>query len=448
MRMSSRADFYFVAVTVFAVILLAVDFVLGGSNAISAQPDWKGLVLCSAIGLIAEAMAVDFKIGLPGSQARSSLAFLPFICSLILFPVAHAVVSIVVVLAVSQFVLRRVSVLKALFNISQGAIAGYAAGTLYRLIFAGTTDNVLSPPNIQFLAGFAILAACFFFVNMFLSSIGLAMLKNVRFSVVFQQVVGRNGANLLYDLLASPIALVPVAFSEPVAGMMIIIFPLLVIQYSYQSNQKVIERSNQILRALVKAIETRDPHTSGHSLRVMTLAKEVAADLNLPVRLMNQVEMAALLHDVGKIYPEFTEVLRKPYSLTPVEVNLIQTHAARGAEMLQSISSVPHEVVAAVRHHHERFDGRGYPAGLSGDDIPLPARIIMLCDSVDAMLSDRPYRKALTIAQVRAEVERCSGTQFDPVIVQTFLAKNTLERAVQLIAVDSESDTWSHAIFA
>jgi putative nucleotidyltransferase with HDIG domain len=448
MSMSSRADFYFVAVTVFAVALLAAEFALGGSNAMSSQPDWKGLVLCSAIGLIAEAMAVDFKIGLPGSQARSSLAFLPFICSLILFPVAHAVISIVLVLAVSQFVLRRVSILKALFNISQGAIAGYAAGTMYRMVFPGTTDNVLSPPNILFLTGFAVLAACFFFTNMVLSSIGLAMLKNVRFSVVFQQVVGRNGANLLYDLLASPIALVPVAFSEPVAGMMIILFPLLVIQYSYQSNQKVIERSHQILRALVKAIETRDPHTSGHSLRVMTLAKEVAADLNLPVRVMNQVEMAALLHDVGKIYPEFTEVLRKPYSLTPEEVKLIQTHAARGAEMLQSISSVPREVVLSVRHHHERFDGCGYPAGLSGNDIPLPARIIMLCDSVDAMLSDRPYRKALTIAQVRAEVERCSGTQFDPAIVQAFLAKNTLERAVQLIAVDAESDTWSHAIFA
>jgi putative nucleotidyltransferase with HDIG domain len=229
---------------------------------------------------------------------------------------------------------------------------------------------------------------------------------------------------------------------------MIILFPLLVIQYSYQSNQKVVERSHQILRALVKAIETRDPHTSGHSLRVMTLAKEVAADLNVPIRVMNQVEMAALLHDIGKIYPEFSEVLRKPYSLTPDEVKLIQTHAARGAEMLQSISSVPQEVVAAVRHHHERYDGRGYPAGIAGTAIPLAARIIMLCDSVDAMLSDRPYRNALSISDVRAEVERCSGTQFDPAIVKVFLEKRTLERAVHLIAADAETDTWSHAVFA
>jgi putative nucleotidyltransferase with HDIG domain len=448
--MPNRAKLYFIAVTVVAVaavfpgVLALLSMLQEIPAFISTHPGWEGLVVCVVIGLFAEAMAVEFKIGLPGYQARSSLAFLPFICAITLFPVSAAVLAIVVVLAVSQFGLRRITTLKALFNISQGAIAGYIAGTTYRAIFVG--PSYFTDPT--FLLGFSALVCTFFFANMMLSSVALSLLENARFSIIFRQVVGTNGANLLYDVLASPIALVPAAFGQPWHGMLVILAPLMLFQYSYQSNQKVIERSHQILRALVKAIETRDPHTSGHSIRVMTLAKAVAADLNVPVRVMNQIEMAALLHDIGKIYPEFSAVLSKPYSLTPDEIALIQTHAARGAEMIQSISSVPAEVTAAVRNHHERFDGRGYPDGLSGNSIPLAARIIMLCDSVDAMLSDRPYRKALSIAEVRAEVERCSGSQFDPAIVQVFLDKHTLERAVHLIAADSESDSWGHAVFA
>ncbi len=111
---------------------------------------------------------------------------------------------------------------------------------------------------------------------------------------------------------------------------------------------------------------------------------------------------------------------------------MIQSHAARGADLLRSLSSVEEEVIKAVRHHHERYDGSGYPDGLAGDEIPLAARVIMLCDSIDAMLSDRPYRRALTVEQARVELLRCSGTQFDPDIVEVILRRNTLERAAVL----------------
>jgi putative nucleotidyltransferase with HDIG domain len=278
----------------------------------------------------------------------------------------------------------------------------------------------------------------------------MALLKNIDFGTVYRQVIGTGGANLWYDMLASPIALVPVALykESPVTGMVLILLPLLLIQYSYLSNQKVIERSKDLLRALVKAIETRDPYTSGHSLRVATLAKTIAHDLRLPQRRVYQVEMAALLHDIGKIDPVFSSVLSKPYELTLDERELIQTHAARGADLLKEMKSVPGEVVSSVRHHHERYDGRGYPDGVRGTEIPLPARIIMLCDSIDAMLSDRPYRKALSIAAVRAEIMRCSGDQFDPEIVRIVLERDTLERAVELIAADAGTETWGYAMLA
>src|SRR5690606_22024542 len=136
-------------------------------------------------------------------------------------------------------------------------------------------------------------------------------------------------------------------------------------------------------------------------------------------------EMAALLHDIGKIDAIYAAVIRKPYDLNEEERSLIQTHATKGAELLEQLSSVPREIVGAVRHHHERYDGTGYPSGLRGEEIPLAARIIMICDSVDAMLSDRPYRRALSIAKVRSELVRCAGTQFDPQIVHSVLQRDT-----------------------
>jgi putative nucleotidyltransferase with HDIG domain len=156
--------------------------------------------------------------------------------------------------------------------------------------------------------------------------------------------------------------------------------------------------------------------------------------MGLPHRQCELVANAALLHDIGKIDPVFTDVLRKPHALTRDERELIQTHAAKGADMLRDLSSVDRDVVAAVRHHHERFDGKGYPDGLAGATIPLSARIIMLCDSIDAMLSDRPYRRALTIDQVKGELTRCSALQFDPEIVGVVLQAQTLEKAVALVA--------------
>jgi HD-GYP domain-containing protein (c-di-GMP phosphodiesterase class II) len=113
----------------------------------------------------------------------------------------------------------------------------------------------------------------------------------------------------------------------------------------------------------------------------------------------------------------------------------------RGADMLRDLGSIDVAVVAAVRHHHERYDGKGYPDGLEGDVIPIEARIIMLSDSIDAMLSDRPYRRALSISHVRTELIKNRGTQFDPNLVDTVVRQNTLSRAVALVAEWREEDS-------
>lgn len=437
---------YFVCVAFSAAGLLAWLSQQSGLHHTEFPIDWLGIGWCVFIGVVAEAVALDFKIGPPGKQVRSSLAFLPFLSALTLYPLAVASAIILAVGAISQFILRRGVSLTRLFNVAQGVIAGVVAGSLFAVIVGQTNYDLRNP---YFVVGAVVLAGSFFLTNMFLNAIALTLLKSDSFQDVVKKVIGPGAANLWYDLLASPVALVPVLLyrDSPVTGMVLIMLPLLLIQYSYLSKQLVIDTNRDIVRALIKAIETRDPYTSGHSLRVATMARTIARDLKLSERKVHHIEMAALLHDIGKIDPAYAVVLSKPYDLTEEERCLIETHSARGAALLREMKSVPEDVVASVHHHHERFDGQGYPDQIAGTVIPLAARIIMICDSIDAMLSDRPYRKALSVQIVEEELRRCAGTQFDPDIVETVLAKHTLNRATSLITADTTAGPVSMAVW-
>src|SRR5207302_1906896 len=131
-------------------------------------------------------------------------------------------------------------------------------------------------------------------------------------------------------------------------------------------------------------------------------------------RQVEQIATAALLHDVGKIYEDYAPLLRKEGKLTPDERRLLQSHPSRSAELVTTISKLQGPVADAVRYHHENFDGTGYPDGVAGESIPIGARVIMLADTLDAMTTDRPYRKALPFERVVDEVRKYSGSQFDP----------------------------------
>jgi putative nucleotidyltransferase with HDIG domain len=275
-----------------------------------------------------------------------------------------------------------------------------------------------------------LLAAVFFVSNVLLSSTAISLIQGSRFKEILRLVAGPGGANLFLDLVISPFAVIPVLLYGLISagGIIFIVLPLEVFRYSYLRSHQLIAANRDLLAVLVKAIETRDPYTSGHSVRVAAMAKAVAVDLGISGRQLSEIERSALLHDIGKIDADYAAVIQKPHDLNQEERDLIRTHAVRGADLLRSLSSVHEREVLAVRHHHERFDGGGYPDGLKGDAIPLASRIIMICDSVDAMLSDRPYRKALPVEVVRDELLRCAGSQFDPMIVTVMLNHHTLER--------------------
>jgi putative nucleotidyltransferase with HDIG domain len=188
-----------------------------------------------------------------------------------------------------------------------------------------------------------------------------------------------------------------------------------------------LERNNRELKmayretvtALVNTLDARDPRARGHTRRVTAIAKAIAAQLRLSGDEQESIEMGALLHDVGKIGVK-DEILRKPAKLNNEEREEIREHPAKGRDILRDITYLA-KAIPCVLHHHERYDGRGYPERLAGADIPLPGRIISVADAFDAMTIDRPYRRALPLQQALAELRREAGRQFDPKVVRAFL---------------------------
>jgi len=178
----------------------------------------------------------------------------------------------------------------------------------------------------------------------------------------------------------------------------------------------------ETIRALAEAVDAKDAYTRGHSERVGVYASKLAREMSFPKEFIERVYIAGVLHDVGKIgVPD--HIITKPDRLTDAEYDEIKKHPEIGAKILEPVTFLA-DIVPCVRHHHEWYDGSGggYPMRLAGDRIPLPSRVILVADTVEAMTSDRPYRKALPLEKVVSELHRYAGTQFDPVCVKAMLA--------------------------
>ena len=174
------------------------------------------------------------------------------------------------------------------------------------------------------------------------------------------------------------------------------------------------------ISALALAVEARDDYTLGHSERATYYALAIGKRLGLSEKVLRDISYAGKLHDVGKIAIS-DSVLRKPASLNDREMQQIRYHPVKGCEMILPLKFL-HSAMPMIRHHHERYDGKGYPDGLKGEEIPLLARILACVDAFDAMISDRPYRKRMTFQRAREELKANAGSQFDPKIVNVFLS--------------------------
>jgi putative nucleotidyltransferase with HDIG domain len=194
---------------------------------------------------------------------------------------------------------------------------------------------------------------------------------------------------------------------------------LTAINKKLQVSLLALDESQNIIFTLALALESKDPYSHGHSERVADYALELAKFLNLSKLDQVNIYRASILHDIGKIgIPD--AILNKPSALTSEEWSIMKSHPERG-EIICSKLNFAREILPIIRHHHEHYDGSGYPDGLSGEYIPFLARIISIADTVDAITSSRPYRLARTFEQVLDELQKGSGTQFDPQLAEAFI---------------------------
>lgn len=346
--------------------------------------------------------------------AIGSTAFLPFLAAIIISPNWASLASVGAAMAVCELFARKTPI-KAIFNVAQVVLSAAVCVIVYQA-FGGTSVLTYSPESIP---AVAITLPLFLIVNTIASYGAVAISTGTSF---WGLLAAHNPTEILYDLLALPFVFVFAWFYTQFGpiGVGMLAIPLFGVRELYKTNAQLQRTNRELLDLMVAAIEARDPYTSGHSRRVAANTRVIAEMLGLGRKEVERIYVAALLHDVGKIHEVFGPILSKPGKLTPEEFGVMKTHSGLGAELIQRLTDLQ-DCVLPVLHHHENWDGTGYPHGIAGERIPLWSRIIMFADTADAMLSDRPYRSALSPAQVRAEFMRLKGKQFDPYVCEILL---------------------------
>jgi hypothetical protein len=339
----------------------------------------------------------------------------------LLGPLGAAMVGAVAVLSMRS----RVPIVERLFNGAMNAVAGYAAGWTY--VASGGVHGPGGPIPLSelfawLLGPFAVAATVHVLVN---HGLLWGMLRLDRRSrVAAQQAMASSGLPLLLisDLGFAALGLVIAALWTIIGpyAAAIALVPLYVARWAMGQFAEQQRAYSATMAALCQAVETKDFYTRGHSERVSRGSGMIARQIGMRSDRAEAVTFAGMLHDVGKLGVP-TNVLQKDGPLTEEEFAAIQLHPMRGLEIVRDIGFL-NEALTGIMHHHERMDGRGYPMGFAGHEIPEFARIIAVADAFDSMTSTRSYRKARRIGEAIAELRKAAGSQFDPKIVDAFIS--------------------------
>lgn len=405
MKHQPRVQLYVALVACTALALGA--FVYGSW---SAEINWVAFAGFVGLALFLEMSATSLSV-----VAVGSVVFIIHISSAVLFGPFLGFSIAAVSTAFAEFLSRRDPV-KAAFNVAQKALSVGVAAQAYVLLSGSVPLQSIERDGFAF----AVLSVLYFGINSLLVAGVISLSTGRDFRDVWLQ---NSRGSLGYDLLASGLAIIVAWFYQRFGGLglLAIVLPVVVIRSVYGLYHRLQQQSREMLELMVKAIEARDPYTSGHSVRVAAISRTIATEMKLAYELVEQIATAALLHDVGKIHEKFAPLLRKQSALTDEEAAVLQEHPVKSAELVGVLSGFRGTVLDSVRGHHERWDGNGYPDKLGGAEIPLGARIIAVADTVDAMRTDRPYRPAASYEQTVSELERCRGAQFDPAIIDVAL---------------------------
>lgn len=355
------------------------------------------------------------------NSAAGAVSFIPFLTAVVLYPSWATAALVGAGAALAELVKPKVPIKRA-FNVAQIVLASSISSYVYGILGGKSLqlDSTFHPlPH-------TVAVIVFMFVNTASVATAISLAEG---RGLFRTWYEGNAAGLVYDIAAIPIvygfARAYVDWGEGGVGALC----LLVIgaRLTYQSKYQLETTNRELLQLFVHTVEYRDSYTSGHSQRVSRSSRIIAQICGLSPREVERIATAALLHDVGKIHEIFAPILSKPGRLTSEERAIMELHPIKSAELVAKISDLQ-DIVSAVRHHHENWDGTGYPDRLKGKEIPLASRIIMFADTIDAMTTDRPYRKAMGAMEVRAELTKWRGSQFDPDICDMLLDSNDFGR--------------------
>jgi putative nucleotidyltransferase with HDIG domain len=373
----------------------------------------------------------SFTVKIPKLSVRLSVSDAFVFASILLFGTDVATVIVAVDSLVATCWMRREnrSLFRSTFNLSTASLSIWTAATIFFWL-SEITPGPQTFDLTHLLWPLFILAASYFLLNSWIIAIALAFERNANPLQLWWTHFPWFSLNYFGGVSAAAILVSSTRHVD--WGALSIIIPLLIISYltyrtafaRIQDAQRHLEQLNDLylstIEALAMAVDAKDQITHGHIRRVQVFAVELAKRLGVKDRYhLTAIETAALLHDMGKLaIPEY--ILNKPGKLSAVEFEKMKRHADLGADLLSSIK-FPYPVVPIVRHHHESWDGTGYPSGVGGTDIPLGARILSVVDCYDALTSDRPYRPRLSPNEAFDILKRRRGTMYDPLVVDTFI---------------------------
>lgn len=378
-------------------------------------PAWAPVAMLAILAFILSSMAVELPFA-----SSVSMVYAPIFAALLYGgPVAAALAGAASGVSVQEFQQRKPALLMV-GNIAQVSLSGMAAGMVFLAIGGKPLSFSESIPLTWQAAVLAPIAAtaAFFVVNLALVGTGVALKTGMSFR---EALIVLQPTSYLVSLLVLTLLGLVMAYliaGESSLGLLLLVLPFWMAHRTFRVYVELTEAYTSTVRSLVTAIEVKDPYTRGHSERVADYARQIAERMELPRRDVRLVERAALLHDVGKIGVGIDTLLSRE-KLAPQELEAIREHPSLGSELIADVEFLS-DVVDTVRHHHERYDGRGYPDGLTGERIPVLARILAVADAYDAMTSDRAYRPRMTREEACEELRRGAGAQFDDRVVIEF----------------------------
>ncbi len=399
--------------------------------------EWQGLVLFAGVAALAELLRVELfvssrfsSVSVSGIIAMASLLAFGPIAGVLTHVAAGLMTGITTSLGPQKVSVNRASWLRrTAFNIGMWTISSMLAGQAFRLV-GGEFGHITDPRNLLPF----VLASCTDVVVNLVILIGVIAIQTKRnpLTIWQQNFVWTVPITLIGSVIGGG-GLALACAQMGTLGVAVFCLPIFTIGYAfriYANNMqthvdKLAEANNtldavntSLLETLGTIIDANDMYTYGHSMHVAHYAGALAEHMKLPKAEQELIVKAALIHDIGKIgIPD--SIISKQGPLTDAEYEQLKRHSVIGAEIIGRMKGLE-EMVPLVRHHHERWDGCGYPDKVAGTDIPLGARILALADSLDAMCSDRPYRPTRKFEEVEREVLRCAEKQFDPQVVQAF----------------------------